>query len=104
MVKKISGAEFEQVALQDYAVVDFSANWCGPCKMLAPILEEVSENLEGQVAFYNMDIDENPEFARKFRIMSIPALALLKKGEPVDMHIGFAPREEIENFVRAGVK
>lgn len=99
MVKKISENEFAEVKEQSVALVDFSATWCGPCKMLAPVLEELSEDMDGAVAFYNIDVDENPNIAREFEIMSIPALALLKNGELVDMHVGFAPKNVIENFI-----
>ena len=87
MVKKISQEEFEQVKNDDIAVIDFSAEWCGPCKMLAPVMEEVSEELGDSVSFYNIDVDQNMDIAQQYRIVSIPALLVLKKGEKVDMQI-----------------
>ena len=74
MVKKISQEEFEQVKNDDIAVIDFSAEWCGPCKMLAPVMEEVSEELGDSVSFYNIDVDQNMDIAQQYRIVSIPAL------------------------------
>ena len=80
MVKKISKNEFEQVKNDEIAVIDFSAEWCGPCKMLAPVMEEVSEEFGDSVSFYNIDVDENMDIAQMYKIVSIPALILLKKG------------------------
>ena len=101
MVKKISEKEFAEVKEQGVALIDFSATWCGPCKMLAPVLEEVSEELGDKVAFYNVDVDENPELAEAFDITNIPALALLKNGEKVDMQVGFAPKDNIVAFINS---
>lgn len=100
MVNKISAKEFSQAEADKVAVIDFSATWCGPCKMLAPVLEEVSEELDGKVAFYNVDVDENPELAMKFSITNIPALVVLKNGEKVDQQVGFQPKEGILSFVQ----
>ena len=88
MVKKISQNEFNEVTASEVAVIDFSATWCGPCKMLAPVLEEVSEEYAGKVNFFNVDVDE------------IPALVVLKKGEKVDTQVGFAPKENIVEFIK----
>ncbi|MBR1743145.1 MAG: thioredoxin, partial [Lachnospiraceae bacterium] len=67
MVKKISQDEFEQTQ-SGVAVVDFSAVWCGPCKMVAPVLEELSEELDGKINFFNVDVDENQDLAEKYGI------------------------------------
>lgn len=100
MVKKISQEEFEQVKNDDIAVIDFSAEWCGPCKMLAPVMEEVSEELGDSVSFYNIDVDQNMDIAQQYRIVSIPALLVLKKGEKVDMQIGFQPKDGVVEFIK----
>ena len=100
MVKKISQEEFEQVKNDDIAVIDFSAEWCGPCKMLAPVMEEVSEELSDSVSFYNIDVDQNMDIAQQYRIVSIPALLVLKKGEKVDMQIGFQPKDGVVEFIK----
>lgn len=99
MVKKISQNEFEQVKASKLAIIDFSANWCGPCKMLAPVLEEVSEEFAGKVDFYNVDVDENPDLAKQYSIMNIPALVVLKDGEKADMLVGFAPKEKLTEYI-----
>lgn len=101
MVKKISEKEFQQAETSDIAVIDFSATWCGPCAMLSPVLEEVSEEMAGKADFYNIDVDENPALAGKYGIQSIPALVVLKKGEKVNMQVGFQPKENISKFIES---
>ena len=99
MVKKISENEFEQVRKDDVAVIDFSATWCGPCNMLAPVMEEVSEEFGSKAVFYNVDIDENPNLRDEFSIMNIPALVVLKNGKKAGQQIGFMPKEGIKKFI-----
>lgn len=81
------------------AVVDFSATWCGPCKMLAPIMEELSEEMAGQVEFYNADTDENMDLALANKVTSIPALFLLRDGQIVDRMIGFQSKQALKNWI-----
>lgn len=95
MVKKINEAQFQEEATKGKAVVDFSAQWCGPCKMLAPLLEEISEEVK-EVAFYNVDVDENMTLAMKYGITNIPALLVLKDGEKQELLVGFKPKEELK--------
>lgn len=99
MVKKITTVEFNSMDKSGVSVLDFNATWCGPCKMLAPVLETVSEELAGKANFYSVDTDENPDLAREYGIMNIPALVVLKDGEKVDMNVGFVPKEVIVEFV-----
>ncbi len=99
MIEKIYDNKFEDVLKSEFAVVDFSAVWCGPCKMVEPILEELSDELDGQVDFYNADTDENIELAREYDIQSIPAILVFKNGEVVDRAVGFQPKQAIENFI-----
>ena len=91
---------FEEEIKEGKVIVDFFATWCGPCKMLAPVLEEVSEEYAGKVNFFNVDVDENPDLAMQYKIMNIPALVVLKKGEKVDTQVGFAPKENIVEFIK----
>ena len=81
------------------AVVDFSATWCGPCKMLAPIMEELSEEMAGQIEFYNADTDENMDLALANKVTSIPALFLLRDGQIVDRMIGFQSKQALKNWI-----
>lgn len=103
MVKKIDQSQFDEVRKSKAAVVDFSATWCGPCQMLAPILDELSGEVDS-VDFYNVDVDENPDLAREFRIMNIPAVVALKDGQIVGQQIGFVPKEDLKNFVEGSFK
>lgn len=99
MVKKISEKEYETMDKTGTMLIDFSATWCGPCKMIAPVLEEVSDEYEGKLAFYNVDVDENQKLANEFGIQSIPALAIIKNGEKAGMQIGFCPKESLTEFI-----
>lgn len=103
MVKKINESEFAQVKDSKVALIDFSATWCGPCKMLSPVLEGVSEDFAGQVDFYNIDVDDNPEIAGEYDIQSIPALVILKNGVKADMSVGFKPKDAIEAWIRSNL-
>ena len=103
MVNKVDQSQFDEVRKSKAAVVDFSATWCGPCQMLAPILDELSGEVDS-VDFYNVDVDENPDLAREFRIMNIPAVVALKDGQIVGQQIGFVPKEDLKNFVEGSFK
>ena len=80
-------------------LVDFWAEWCGPCRMLAPVLEEVAEAREADLAVGKVNVDEEPELAARFGILSIPTLILFDGGEPVKKTIGYLSRPELEEFL-----
>ena len=103
MVKKINEAEFSEVKNSKFAVVDFNATWCGPCKMLGPVLEEVSEELSGKAEFFAVDVDENQTLAIKNKIQSIPAIVVFKDGAPVDRQIGFIPKAQLIDFINRSI-
>lgn len=104
MVKKVNGQEFEQEVMKAAAaVVDFSATWCGPCRMMAPVLEEISEKLGDRVRFYNVDVDEVPELAARYGIQSIPCLLVLKNGQAVDQFVGFRPGPQIAAWIEGNI-
>lgn len=89
---------FNKVNEHDFCVVDFSASWCGPCRMLKPILEDI-ETLLPDVKFFNVDVDEAEDVARDFRIFSIPTIMVFKKGQAVDTMVGFGTQDEIIEFI-----
>lgn len=97
-MKIISSSEFAEVKNNKKVVIDFFATWCGPCKMLAPVLEELSEEMS-DVEFYKVDVDESADIAKEYGIMSIPTLVLLENGEKKDMLVGFKPKEAIVEFI-----
>lgn len=99
MVKKITTDEFNSMDKAGVSVLDFNAVWCGPCKMLGPVLEEVSEEMADDAKFYSIDTDENPDLAKEFGIMNIPAVVILKDGQKVDMNVGFVPKDALKDFV-----
>ena len=81
--------------IQEKVLVDFYANWCGPCKMLSPILEKLEE-----VKVLKVNVDENPELARKYGVMSIPCLILFDKGKELKRNVGFIPENKLKEFVK----
>ena len=104
MVKKVNGAEFEAEARKSAAaLVDFSATWCGPCRMLAPVLEDLSEKMAGKADFFNVDVDEVPALAQEFGVSSIPCLVLLKNGQAVSRSIGFRPADQIKAWLEGNL-
>ena len=104
MVKKINAEEFvNEAEKRAVAIVDFSATWCGPCRMMAPVLEELSEEMSGKADFYNLDVDEAPEVAAKFGISSIPCLVLLKNGQAVSQSVGFRPGPQIKAWIEGNL-
>ncbi|MCF0186892.1 MAG: thioredoxin [Bacteroidaceae bacterium] len=99
MVKKLTEAQYTSLDAAGIKLIDFNATWCGPCKMMAPVFEELSEEYAGKIDFYKVDTDENPGLAQQFRVVSIPAIALVKDGVFKDMHVGFVPKEQLKEFI-----
>jgi len=83
------------------AVVDFWATWCGPCRMLAPVIEELAKEFEGKVRIGKVDVDKEREIANQYGIMSIPTLLFFKAGKVVDTVTGFAPKDFLAGKIRA---
>lgn len=86
----LSDATFDETigSLETPVIVDFWAEWCGPCKMIAPTLEEIAEEQDGKLAVAKLNVDDNPDTARRFEVMSIPTLLVFKDGEPVKRLVG----------------
>ncbi|WP_316570900.1 thioredoxin [Neobacillus sp. YIM B06451] len=80
-------------------LVDFWAPWCGPCKMIAPVLEEVDSEMGDKVKIVKLDVDENPETSAKYGVMSIPTLLVFKDGEQVDKVVGYQPKENLVSLL-----
>lgn len=81
-------------------VVDFWAEWCGPCKMIAPSLDEIAAELSGKIQIAKINIDENPELATQFGVRSIPTLLMFKKGEVASNMVGAAPKSRLADWIR----
>lgn len=100
MIKEIKNNDFNAVETAKTAIVDFNATWCGPCRMLAPILEELSEEYS-DISFYACDVDENGMLAMKYGIQSIPAVGVFKNGKLVNMSVGFRPKEAMKALIES---
>ena len=100
-VGKVSDADFESEVLKanGAVVVDFWAEWCGPCRQIAPALEEISGSLNGKVKIVKLNVDENPQTASKYGVMSIPTLMLFKNGEMASRQVGAAPKQKLEQWI-----
>lgn len=100
MVKDIKTNEFREKVIDSgkTVLVDFWASWCGPCRMLSPAVDSVSEQVSG-VEFYKVNVDEEPELARQFEIMSIPTLIVFKNGTVVNQSVGVIPESDIKALV-----
>lgn len=102
-ITNVTDQNFDAETKEGLVLADFWAAWCGPCKMIAPVLEELDVELGDKVKIVKLDVDENPETAGKFGIMSIPTLLLFKDGEVVDKMIGFQPKEALAERINAHV-
>ena len=103
MTKEVTDQSFEADVLKSSSpvVVDFWAVWCGPCRMIAPIVDELSQEYSGKVEFYKLNVDENPQVSMKYGIRSIPTLLVFKGGKPVDQVVGALPKRELKKHVDA---
>ena len=104
-VGKVSDASFEADVLKATGpvVVDFWAEWCGPCRMIAPALEEIAGSLGDKVKILKLNVDENPATAQKYGIMSIPTLMIFKNGEMASRQIGSAPKAKIVQWIKGAI-
>ncbi|HEI7792737.1 TPA: thioredoxin [Staphylococcus aureus] len=94
-IVKVTDADFDSKVESGVQLVDFWATWCGPCKMIAPVLEELAADYEGKADILKLDVDENPSTAAKYEVMSIPTLIVFKDGQPGDKVVGFQPKENL---------
>ncbi len=102
-VKHLTDADFPTATAQGTTLVDFWAPWCGPCRMVAPILDELAAELKGQASIAKINVDEHGEVASKFGIQSIPTLILMKDGKPVGKLVGAQGKTQIKAFVTAAL-
>lgn len=98
MAKVINSNEFNSEVLKsnEVVLVDFSAVWCGPCKMLSPVIDELSVEMEGKAKVFKIDVDQSGDIAQKYGIMNVPTVIIFKNGEIVDKVVGFNPKEVLK--------
>lgn len=105
MVNKINDNEFSSEVINSEVpvVVDFWASWCGPCKMLAPVMEEISDELSGKVKFVKVNVDENPVVSNQYKIASIPTVMVFKNGKVENTLVGFRPKNAIISAINQSI-
>ena len=104
-VGKVSDSDFDATVLKadGPVVVDFWAEWCGPCRQIAPALDEIAGSLGDKVKIVKLNVDENPQTASKYGVMSIPTLMIFKGGELASRQVGAAPKAKLEQWITASV-
>jgi thioredoxin 1 len=102
---EIKEVKFNEAVLQAKTpvLVDFWAPWCGPCRMVAPVVEELANEYEGKVSFIKINVDDNPKIASQYGVMSIPTLIVFKNGQPVSNIVGFRPKAELKKNLDAAL-
>ncbi len=99
-VTELDKKTFDKFIKEDKVVVDFWASWCGPCKILSPIVEETASEMKDKAKFAKVNVDENLELAQKFQVMSIPTLIFFRDGKQMDKTVGVISKEEIEKRIK----
>ena len=97
----LTSENFDEKTAQGTVLVDFWASWCGPCMMLAPVLEEIAAEKAGSLTVGKVNVDDEPALARRFGVSSIPTLILMKDGRPVSQTVGYMPKEELLRFAES---
>ena len=105
-VNKVTDSSFDQDVLKNSipVLVDFYAEWCGPCKMAEPVLEELSESYKEKVLIVKLNVDENPQVAGKYGVMSIPTTVLIKGGNEIGRQTGFGGKQTFEELIKRGLQ
>ena len=102
----VTDSTFDEVVLkaETPVLVDFWATWCRPCQMVAPILEELTQEYSGKLTIAKLDVDQNQQTAQKYRVMSIPTMIIFKQGRPVTNIVGFKPKDQLKKQLDAALE
>ncbi|MHA1554821.1 MAG: thioredoxin [Alphaproteobacteria bacterium] len=105
MPHTVTDANFDDDVLKssEPVVVDFWAEWCGPCRMISPALEEIATEMDGKVKIAKLNVDENPNVAIRYGVRSIPTLIMFKNGEPTSMQVGAVPKSKLSSWITESV-
>lgn len=99
-MKLVTESEFNTITKTGAVLVDFSAEWCGPCKMIAPVLDQLSKEYEGKAKIITVDVDVEQNLAMRYNVMSIPTLLLFKDGQVLGQVVGFQSKPMLEKFIQ----
>lgn len=99
LIKKLNSSDFKSTIAQGLTLVDFFAEWCAPCRMLVPILEEIAEHMHGKVRLYKIDIDQSQDIISEFHVTSVPTLVLFKNGKEVNRSVGLKDADALKEFI-----
>lgn len=104
--KKVTDQSFEQDVLKSdqIVLVDFWAEWCGPCKMIAPVLEELAKEMQGKLVVAKVNVEENPEVPTNYGVRGIPTLILFKDGQPLSTMVGALPKEKLKGWIETAIR
>jgi thioredoxin 1 len=97
-ISKVSQDNFQSEVLESSqpVLIDFTAVWCGPCKMLDPVVKQLANDWNGKVRVFKLDVDDNPDLAMNYQVMGVPTLMLFKDGQPVERVTGYQPKDRLE--------
>ncbi len=103
LIKKLEGKDFKETVAKGMTLVDCYAEWCAPCRMLTPVLEELAHDMSGKVHFCKLDIDKAREVASELQVTSVPTLVLFKDGREVNRTVGLKDAESLKEFIEEGM-
>ena len=104
IIPELTNGEFETFSKSGLVLIDFFAEWCMPCMMMSPILEDLNEEFEGKVNIGKVNVDDNPEISEKYGVSSIPTFVLLKDGKEIDRMNGALTQDELSEVIRKNIK